>query len=186
MRETDLVDELPENSVEGQALIARLLMKHRTDLFAYLLAAVRNAHDAEDLLQDVSLAASTSWAQYRPGTPFLAWAREIARRRVLDYGKKKSRRHALLEPDVLEALDAAAAAVEAEQPLEPRRDALRLCLQKVGGDARKIVELRYAEQADVSSIAREVGRSVQASYAILKRTKQLLRECIERRLSGAM
>jgi len=26
---------------------------------------------------------------------------------------------------------------------------------------------------------------VQASYAILKRTKQLLRECIDRRLTGA-
>lgn len=170
--------------VEGQALIASLLMRHRTELFAYLIAAVRNPHDAEDLLQDVSLAASTSWAQYRPGTPFLAWAREIARRRILDYGKRMSRRHALLEPEVLEALDAAAIELEAE-PVEPRRDALRGCLSKVGGDARKILELRYADKADIPRISREVGRTVQASYAILKRTKQLLRECIDRRLSGA-
>ena len=170
--------------VEGQALIASLLMKHRTELFAYLLASVRNPHDAEDLLQDVSLAASTSWAQYRPGTPFLAWAREIARRRVLDYGKRRSRRHALLEPEVLEALDAAAVELESES-VEPRRDALRGCLSKVGGDARKIIELRYAGHADIPRISREVGRTVQASYAILKRTKQLLRECIDRRLSGA-
>lgn len=171
--------------IEGQALIASLLMRHRTELFAYLLASVRNPHDAEDLLQDVSLAASSSWAQYRQGTPFLAWAREIARRRILDYGKRMSRRHALLEPEVLEALDAAAVAVESEQPLEPRRDALRVCLSKVGGDARRILELRYADKADVSRISREVGRTVQASYAILKRTKQLLRDCIDRRVSGA-
>src|SRR6187399_2487808 len=106
---------MTDPQTEGQALIASLLMRHRTQLFAYLLASVRNAHDAEDLLQDVSLAASTSWAQYQPGTPFLAWAREIARRRILDYGKRQSRRHALLEPDVLEALDAAAVAVESDQ-----------------------------------------------------------------------
>jgi RNA polymerase sigma-70 factor (ECF subfamily) len=104
---------------------------------------------------------------------------------VLDYGRRMSRRHALLEPEVLEALDGAAVAMEAEAPLEPRRDALRLCLTKVGGDARRILELRYADKADVPRIAREVGRSVQASYAILKRTKLLLRECIDRRLSGA-
>ena len=170
---------------EGQALIASLLMRHRTELFAYLLAAVRNAHDAEDLLQDMSLAASSSWAQYRPGTPFMAWAREISRRRVLDYGRRAGRRHALLEPEVLEALDAASVAVEADQPLEPRRDALRQCLTKVGGDARRILELRYGDKADVPRISREVGRTVQASYAILKRTKQLLKECIDRRLSGA-
>jgi len=94
---------MTEPVIEGQALIAQMLMKHRSELFAYLIAATRNPHDAEDLLQDVSLAASTSWGQYRPGTPFLAWAREIARRRILDYGKKQSRRFALMEPDVLEA-----------------------------------------------------------------------------------
>lgn len=172
----------PEPALAGQALIAQMLMKHRSELFAYLLAATRNPHDAEDLLQDVSLAASTSWAQFRPGTPFLAWAREIARRRLLDYGRKQARRLALLEPDVLEALDAAASSVEAEQPLEPRRDALRQCLTRVDGDARRILELRYGERRDVSRIAELVGRTVQSAYAVLKRTKQLLRECIDRRL----
>jgi RNA polymerase sigma-70 factor (ECF subfamily) len=115
----------------------------------------------------------------------MAWAREIARRRVLDYGRRAGRRHALLDPEVLEALDAASVAVEADQPLEPRRDALRQCLTKVGGDARRILELRYGDKADVPRISREVGRTVQASYAILKRTKQLLKECIDRRLTGA-
>src|ERR1041384_7866207 len=105
MRDGTLVSDVP---TEGQALIASLLMKHRSELFAYLIASVRNTHDAEDLLQDVSLAASTSWAQYRAGTPFLAWAREIARRRVLDYGKKRARRVALFEPEILESLDHAA------------------------------------------------------------------------------
>jgi RNA polymerase sigma-70 factor (ECF subfamily) len=168
----------------GQALIAGLLMKHRTELWAYLLAAIRNAHDAEDLLQDVSLAASNSWQQYRPGTPFMAWAREIARRRVLDYAKRKPRRHALLEPGVLEALDQASVRVEAEQPLEPRRTALRSCLQKIGGDARRLLELRYGEKADLSRASREIGRSVQAAYALLKRVKTLLRECIDRQVTA--
>ena len=176
---------MTEPAIEGQALIAQMLMKHRSELFATLIAAIRNPHDAEDLLQDVSLAASTSWAQYKPGTPFLAWAREIARRRILDFAKKKSRRFALLEPDVLEALDAAAVTVETEQPLEPRRDALRQCLTKVDGDARRILELRYGEKREVSRIAEIVGRSVQGSYAVIKRTKQLLRECILARLKGA-
>ena len=91
-----------DRETEGQARVTQLLMRHRTELYAYLLASIRNLHDAEDLLQDVSLAASTSWSQYRPGTPFLAWAREIARRRILDFAKRRGRRHALLEPEVLE------------------------------------------------------------------------------------
>ncbi|MBI4565222.1 MAG: hypothetical protein HY716_11065 [Planctomycetes bacterium] len=54
-------------------------MKHRTHLNAYLLAAVRSTHDAEDLLQEVSLIAIQNAAKYRPETNFRAWIREIAR-----------------------------------------------------------------------------------------------------------
>ena len=44
MRDGVLVSE---PGIEGQALIASLLMRHRTELFAYLIAAVRNAHDVD-------------------------------------------------------------------------------------------------------------------------------------------
>jgi RNA polymerase sigma factor (sigma-70 family) len=158
---------------QGQALVARELMRHRTQLHAYLLAAVRNPHDAEDLLQEVSLAASGSWAQWRPDGPFLPWAREIARRRILDFAKKRDRRHALLDPAVLAALEAAAATLDAERP-EPRREALRKCMDGLDGPDR----------ADVPRIAGELGRTVQATYAILKRTKLILRDCVERRLAS--
>lgn len=178
-----MVEAVIDRDTEGQARVTQLLMRHRTELFAYLLASTRNPHDAEDLLQDVSLAASTSWAQYRPGTSFLAWAREIARRRILDFAKRRGRRHALLEPEVLESLDAAAAALEAEETVEPRRLALRKCMEELGGTVRKLLELRYADKLDVSRIAAEIGRSVQATYAILKRTKLSIRDCVERRLA---
>jgi RNA polymerase sigma-70 factor (ECF subfamily) len=174
--------EPADPTVEGPARVTQLLMKHRAELFAYLMAAVRNLHDAEDLLQDVSLAASASWSQYRPGTPFLPWAREIARRRLLHYGKRRGRRPALLEPEVLEQLDRAA--VESEEPLDPRRDALRRCLEELGSRGRRILEMRYGEKLEVPRIADLLGRTVQAAYALLKRTKQVLRECVERRLSA--
>lgn len=168
---------------EGPARVTQLLMKHRAEIFAYLMAAVRNLHDAEDLLQDVSLAATASWSQYRPGSPFLPWAREIARRRLLNYGKRLGRRPALLEPEVLEQLDRAAAAA-AEEPLDPRRAALRRCLDDLGARGRRVLELRYGERLEVARIADALGRTVQATYAILKRTKQVLRECVHRRLSA--
>jgi RNA polymerase sigma-70 factor (ECF subfamily) len=172
-----------ESDTQGQARVTQLLMKHRTELFAYLLAAVRHPHDAEDLLQDVSLAASTSWAQYRPGTPFLPWAREIARRRVLNYGKRQGRRMALLEPEVLEQLDRAAGAVESEEPLDPRRAALRRCMAELAGEPRRVLEMRYGDKLEVGRIADAIDRTVQATYAILKRTKQIIRECVGRKLS---
>ena len=168
---------------DGAARVARLLMKHRGILLAYLIAAVRDPHEAEDLLQDVSLAATSSWRQYDPATPFLRWAREIARRRVLDFAGRRSRRPALLDPEVLARLDVAAARLEAE-PLEPRREALRRCLDGLGAHVRRVLELRYDERLGVEDVADRAGRSVQATYAILKRAKEALRDCVARRLAS--
>ncbi len=206
----------PAFQSDGPARIAGLLMKFRADIYAYLLAAVRNHHDAEDLLQEVSLAATRSWERYEEGTNFRAWAREIARRRVLDYSKKLDRRAALLDPEVLSRLEAERAArilaqlepaqardvvlgisrlsrleaaaleVEETQPADLRRDALRKCLEAVQGPSRRVLELRYDQRLDVPRIAAAVGRTVQATYAILKRVRQALRECADRRLSGAV
>ena len=172
--------ELPD---DGPGRVARLLMRHRGILFAYLLAALRNPHDAEDLLQDVSLAATSSWTQYDPDTPFLPWAREIARRRVLDFAGRRARRPALLDPDVLARLDVAAARLDPD-PVEPRRDALRRCLEKLGGHASRVLELRYYERLGVEDVATRAGRTVQATYAMLKRAKEALRDCVARRLAA--
>ena len=167
----------------GPGRVARLLMRHRGVLFAYLLAALRNPHDAEDLLQDVSLAATSSWSQYDPDTPFLPWAREIARRRVLDFAGRRARRPALLDPEVLARLDVAAARLDAE-PVEPRRLALRSCLEKLGAHVRQVLELRYDERLDVEAVADRAGRTVQATYAMLKRAKEALRDCVARRMAA--
>lgn len=168
---------------DGPGVVAKLLMQHRGVLTAYLLAALRDPHDAEDLLQEVSLAATSSWRQYDPSTPFLPWAREIARRRVLDFAGRRARRPALLDPEVLARLDVASARLEAE-PLEPRREALRRCLDGLGGHARRALESRYDERLAVEEIAKRAGRTVQATYALLKRAKETLRACVARRLAA--
>lgn len=178
--------EGPEEAREGPARVAGLLMRYRTDLYAYLLAAVRNHHDAEDLLQEVSLAATRSWEQYQEGTNFRAWAREIARRRILDHAKRSERRAALLDPEVLQRLEAAAVEVEEAEPAELRREALRRCLESVRGLPRRVLDLRYEQRLEVPGIAAAIGRTVQGTYALLKRVRQSLRECADRRLSGAL
>jgi len=165
------------------ARITELLMKYRTDLYAYMLAAVCNHHDAEELIQEVSLAAVRSCASYAPGTNFRAWVREIARRRILERARR-SKRVLTVDPDVLMSLEEAARQVETHQPLEERRDALQRCVEKLQGTARQVIELKYVERLDVFRIAGRIRRSTQACYALLKRARQALRDCINARLSG--
>ncbi len=174
------------DEVSSAADVAALLVKHRLDLYAFLRAAVRNHHDAEDLMQEVALAAARSAADYAPGTDFLAWVREIARRRVLEYARSGARRSPLLEPAVLESLGAASASVAAAKPAGPRVEALKTCLETLDGPSRQVLDLRYAGAHQVPSIAEKCGRSVQGVYALLKRARLALRECVERRTAGGL
>jgi RNA polymerase sigma-70 factor (ECF subfamily) len=161
--------------------VAALLMRHRGAIYAHLLAAVRNPHDAEDLLQEVSMAASRSADAFEAGSNFLAWIREIARRRILEYARERGR-DSVVRP--LENLEMAAATLDVE-PEDRRRDALSKCLEEMPPTSRRILDLRYQENLDVPKIAQAVGRTVQATYAILKRARIVLRDCAERALGVA-
>ncbi|MGH7143109.1 MAG: sigma-70 family RNA polymerase sigma factor [Planctomycetota bacterium] len=182
---SDTEDTTPTAADGGhREQVIALLMKHRLEIYAFLRAAVGNHHDAEDLLQEVSLAVSRDYQQFRPGTLFPAWLRQIARNRILDYRRKSGRRAALLRPEVLASLDAAAQAVETERPTSARRDALHECLHDLDGVARKVMALRYEANLAVARIAATVQKTPVATYAIIKRTRQILRDCVDRRLAA--
>ena len=61
------------------------------------------------------------------------------------------------------------------------REALRACLQRVTGDSRRVLELRYRDDASRSEMAAATGRSEEGIKTLLRRAKAQLRDCIEQR-----
>lgn len=166
-----------------QTQVARLLMQHRAALYGYILACVRNHADAEDILQNVSVAVTESIEQLREEAGFLPWAREIARRRILAH-RRSSRRETPLDPEVLRCLAEAAGKLEQEEPTSDQQAALRACLDSLPDESRRLIAMRYdGSAADAQTLAGRFGRSVQGIYALIKRIKALLRDCVQRRLS---
>src|SRR5262245_53386459 len=165
-----------------QGEIARLLMLHRTALYGFIYACVRNHADTEDILQNVSVAVTESIAQLKDESGFLPWAREIARRRVLAH-RRTARRELPCDPELVRALADASDRVEVEEPASIHRAALMACLENLPGESRKLIAMRYdGRSGNVSRLAAHFGRSVQSIYAQIKRIKIALRECVGRRL----
>jgi RNA polymerase sigma-70 factor (ECF subfamily) len=170
----------------GQGQIARLLMHHRTALYGYIFACVRNHADAEDILQTVSVAVTESIQQLMDEKGFLPWAREIARRRVLAH-RRLARREQPLDPELLTRLAEAAERVEQQRPTSDQRAALLACLEALPTQSRRLIAMRYdGSVSGMSELARKFGRSIQGIYAQVKRIKVALRECVERRLALEM
>jgi RNA polymerase sigma-70 factor, ECF subfamily len=169
-----------------QGQVARLLMQHRTALYGYILACVRHHADAEDILQNVSVAVTESIDQLTSDAGFLPWAREIARRRILAY-RRTARREIPLDPELVQRLAEAAGRVEEERPASARRAALLACLEGLPAESRRLIARRYdGSAADARALAAHFGRTVQSIYAHVKRIKAALRDCVERRLALEM
>jgi RNA polymerase sigma-70 factor (ECF subfamily) len=167
----------------GQGQVARLLMQHRTALYGYIFASVRNHADAEDILQNVSVAVTESIQQLNDEKGFLPWAREIARRRILAH-RRTAHREQAIDPELLARLAEAAERVERMCDSSLHREALMSCLESLPEPSRRLIAERYdGSAASMDELAARFGRSVQSIYARVKRIKAALRDCVERRLS---
>src|SRR5262245_26402985 len=129
-----------------QGQVARLLMQHRAALYGYIFACVRNHADAEDILQNVSVAVTESIDQLQSEHSFLPWAREIARRRVLAH-RRQARREQPLDPELVRRLAEAADYVEQTRPASARQTALMACLDGLPPESRRLIAQRYGGSA---------------------------------------
>lgn len=176
-------DETDSAEIDASA-VALMLIEHRVALLGYLLSCVRQHADAEDLFQEVSLAATKSAGDLKSRDGFLPWAREIARRRVLAHFRK-SKRLTPVDPELATRLAETAAAMEAQADIPARIEALHSCLDALPMESRRLIALRYEDnRRPIETIASQFGRTVQATYAILKRSRILLRECVTRKMTG--
>src|SRR5262249_27475702 len=98
---------------------------------------------AEDVFQEVFLTVTRKAAEFQPGTNFPAWARSIARLKVLEQLRAIRAAPHLLGPEALEAV--LQAAEVQEDDWAQRREALKRCVEQLAPRARQILELRYCD-----------------------------------------
>src|SRR5690606_24153941 len=104
------------------------------------------------------------------------WLKEMVRRKALE-AARRSRRHVLLSPDTLLALAGAfdpEAHDAGKHGGDPLREAMAACVEKLPFEVRRVIDGRYREGLRCEDIAVQVGRSVQAVYATLKRARAAL------------
>jgi RNA polymerase sigma-70 factor (ECF subfamily) len=179
-------DELDRATRGDAEAFEALVRRHQRRLRAYLSACVRDLDLADDLAQEVFLAAFKSLPQRDPGAPFLAWLLGIARNRVrwhrrdegVERGRRRDRIAALFE---LGGADPSADPAHEEATLL----ALERCLEGLPPPAASLVREHYFARRSLADLAREGGRKESALRMALLRVRQLLRGCVQRRLGGA-
>lgn len=164
---------------EDRVRLVQALTRHQAMVKAYAYAIVRDFHLAEDVFQDVATVVAERWEEIPAGDDLARWLREATRRKALEALRKRRRAVPILSDNVLAQL------APSFRPDEPDlRDALSRCLGKLARVAREVVEARCGEGLACEEIASRLGRSVQSVYAIIKRARVALSECVDRALAG--
>ena len=124
-----------------ETLVKNLLQYKRT-LEGMLFAMVGDSAVAEDLFQEMAVLMTRKRVQADENCKFVAWGRQIAVNLVRDWRKKLARgKLQTLDDDVLEAI-AGAFESSAESAWDARREALRLCSDKLPEKDRVLLRRR--------------------------------------------
>lgn len=165
------------------AEVQRLFLRHADVLEGFILALLPDFSASKDVLHEVFLTATAKAAEFRPGSDFPAWARAIARLKVLEHVRRRRGGARLLGPEALEAV--AASAPETGDSWALRREALAACLERVAPRARQILEMRYSDALlSPGEIAARISWSGGAVRVALARARKFLLDCARRRLAG--
>lgn len=164
---------------DRRAIFAGHLRQHRSRLFAYVHALVRNLADADDVFQQTALALWRRFDTYDPERSFLNWALGVARLEAAAWLRGSARDRLRFSNDLTAVLLEAFAALPDDETSD-RRDALPGCVDKLADADRLLLTECYQRATDVAAVAARIGRSAPSVHNSLKRIRRVLYECIER------
>lgn len=165
-----------------------LVRTQQAALYRYVrYLGASDAATAEDLVQETFLAACRS-----PNGPTAtdaqgqaAWLRGIARNLFLAHCRRKRSSPVQVDSAALERAEAfwSEEFLRADEG-EDYLDALRRCLETLSEKPRRLLELRYTQNRSRSEMARLLGLSEDGVKSSLQRVRNLLADCIRRRLDS--
>jgi RNA polymerase sigma-70 factor, ECF subfamily len=172
-----------QDNLERNKRLMLLMTQHQRRIFSYIYTLVPDRHNAEDILQETSLVICEKFADFKPGTDFVAWACQIAYWEVRRARQKFARAKVIFDQEVVDAI-AETAGTMAEE-VTHRHEALAHCLSKLHPRDRELVLTRYEPGSGVEEAAQRSGRTLEAAYKALGRIRKLLLDCVTQRMEHA-
>lgn len=147
--------------------------RHRAQVFRYLRRRTGSDELAEDLTQEVFLAAAEHLVQLDSETPVLAWLYRVAQNRFLDEVRRTRRRPRPLSLDI----------VPEQARLDYRPEiagALRRASQRLSESERQLIGLRLFAECSFADVAARLGVSEPAAKMRYLRALRALRAELEK------
>ena len=156
--------------------IEQLVHAHQKGVWRYLRFLGASPVEAEDLTQEVFLEIWRKPFTQINDSATASYIRTVAKNRFLMLIRSSGRRPALIDIENAEHLFAEFAH---EDDGDEHITALRKCLERLRGKAKRAVQLFYADGHSRASTAKVMGLKEDGVKTILRRSRESLRKCVE-------
>lgn len=154
-----------------------LVRRFQAEIWRYLRFLGCEDAQADDLTQETFLAVIRKPFEHRSDHETSAYLRKVARNQMLMIIRQSKRGPTVQDLELAENVWAESVVESSDDYL----DALEDCLESVNGRARRAIELHYRNRASRLTIADKLDMKPDGVKTLLRRTRALLRQCIERK-----
>jgi RNA polymerase sigma-70 factor (ECF subfamily) len=158
--------------------LAALVREHQGDVWRYLRYLGAESHDADDLTQETFLALARSEFVEQGPRQTTVYLRTVARNQLLMLRRRQGREVSTTDLETAEAVWS--------QHMEPHGaagflDALAECLEQLEGRVRTAIDGFYRDRLSREELAAKLDMKPDGVKTLLRRTRELLRNCIEKK-----
>ena len=179
----EALDEIVLQVQKGnEKAMERIILHLQGELRLFISARADSLDMVEDVLQSTFVICFRKLDTYQPRGTFMAWLKGIAKNRLLQELKERSR-YVALEGAALEGLvaDHRLETMEHQSVQQAEREMTRLleCVERLPERTREMVMRRYRDRTPIKKLAQQFKKRAGAVAALLTRARQSLRLCME-------
>lgn len=183
MEPLDATDDRPADRTAAATLCAvgpEFVRRHQEEIYWYLRFLGSQEAEASDLAQETFLAVLKKPPTDLGPAAVRVFLRTVARNKFVE-SLRKYRREAEFD---LDAAERAWTSAQCEDNDDAWLDALGDCLDQLEGRAKQVIDLTYREGRSRTNIAAAMDMTESGVKSLLRRTRDVLRQCVERRMKG--
>jgi RNA polymerase sigma-70 factor (ECF subfamily) len=173
-----------DDSIDAQHNLrfVRLFAQHEHQVYAYIVSALANWTDADEVMQETSVALWEMFDDFQEGTSFCSWACRIAYYRILRFCEKQSRDRHQFDQEFVEKV--AFTALEEAELFQVRRKALGDCVGQLKPRDKELLQTCYGDGGTIKHAAQQLERPAKGVYKALARIREALFQCVQRKLAA--
>ena len=151
--------------------------KYYLGLRKFVKLRVDNEDDAEELVNDIMLAAINSLPSFNNNSHEFTWICGIAKHKIVDYYRKKRIKTVLFSVSpVFEEIADKALGPEEESLKKELKEEIRGVFKEMSEGYRKLLRLKYIDGQSVKQIASELHLTIKAVESRLIRAKKSFKQ----------